>query len=357
MTLDEHWVPQDPDSKEPNGYYNPGKGVEDRNGRTVHFEVRDELVKGVNTSHFPTQRRVDVVLRGKITEPTDRTVVCIAGWGETSAIFTGERGLAEVLMEATEKEGSKNPALIFPNTGGRGTRLSAWNNSASATPFRAGMEDARRLAKELVEREELNGPVSVIGHSMGYMGAWSFVEGLLEEKAKNPKAPFHLQSITGLMPATDEAMGTLSWRFDKAVLPHVWPAVKACRSGKSLRVTPEEYNALMYGNAQHPDRENYKRSVPDSGRVFLEWAAMNFARKPLPANGLNGVRANILWAGQEGLLPDKMGVSEARFLHDNGRKKGMDVSYHTLQNFSHAIPYEMSEEQKKELLGHWVSLI
>lgn len=351
MSLDKQWVPQNPDSTEPSGYYNPGSGIENRKGRTVYYDVRESIVKEVDPAHFATQARVDVVLRRKITQDPDRTVICIAGWGETPATFTG--AFLDVLLAATEKEGSENPCIIFPGTGGRGTFEAALRNKASLTPFRAGMEDARRLPKELLERGELNGPVSVIGHSMGYMGALRVVDGLVAEKAKNPAAPFHLQSITGMMPATDEALGTLSWRFGKAVAKHVLPARECSRTGESLSVTPEEYNALMYGDAQHPDRENFKRSVPDSGRVFLEWAARNFARKPLPSNDWSEVRANILWAGQECLLPDKMGINEARFLRENGVK----AHYHTLQNFSHAIPYEMSEEQKSELLNHWVALI
>jgi pimeloyl-ACP methyl ester carboxylesterase len=322
-------------------------------GRTVYYDVRESIVNGINPAQFATQARIDVLLQRIITQPRDRTVVYFSGWGEVSASSTG--GFADVVMDATEKDGSENPGLIFPNTGGRGTFDAASKNRASLTSFRAGMEDARRLPKELLERGDLNGPVSVIGHSMGYMAAWSFIEGLLDVKAKNPAAPFNLKSITGLMPATDEALGTMSWRFDKAVAPHVLPAAIRYLSKKkeSLGVTPEEYNALMFGDAQYPDQENYKRSVPDSAAVFLEWAAMNFKRKPLPTNDWTGVRANILWAGQEALLPDKMGLNEARFLRENGVK----AHYHTLQNFSHAIPYEMSKAQKEELLNHWVALI
>lgn len=354
MSLDKQWVPQNPDSTEPSGYYNPGSGIENRKGRTVYYDVRESIVKGVDPAHFATQARVDVVLRRKITQDPDRTVICVPGWGETPATFTG--AFLDVLLAATEKEGSENPCIIFPGTGGRGTFEAASRNRASITPFRAAMEDARRLPKELLERGELNGPVSVIGHSMGYMGALRVVDGLVAEKAKNPAAPFHLQSITGLMPATDEAFGpTLSPRFLRAVAPHILPAAQRYLSNKkeSLGVTLEEYNALMYGDANHPDRKNYERSVPDSAAVFLEWAAMNSARKPLPQNDWSEVRANILWAGQECLLPDRMGINEVRFLCENGVK----AHYHTLENFSHAIPYEMREEQKTELLNHWVALI
>jgi len=351
MTLDEHWVPQDPASAEPNAYYRPGTGTEEREGGTIHFEVRELLDAAVDPNRFLTQMRVNVIVTKDTEAPIDRTVICYPGWGETSAIFTGDA--LDVLMEAIKRDGSRNPRFIFPNTGGRGTYTAADRNWASTTSFRAAMEDARRLPKELLSRGELIGLVSVIGHSMGYMNAWSFIEGLLEEKAKNPAAPFNLQSITGLMPATDEALGTVSPRFLGAVAKHVWPAAKCTATGKSLSVSPEDYNALMFADSSHPDRENFKRSVPDSGRVFLEWAARNFARKPLPENDWTEVRANILWAGQEALLPDKMGINEARFLRENGVK----AHYHTLQNFSHAIPYKMSEEQKTELLNHWVALI
>jgi len=352
MTLDEHWVPQDPDSKEPNGFYFLGHGTEEREAGTLIYEVRESIVKGMEMSHFPTQKRVDVILQKEKDwgATPDRTIVCLPGWGETSAIFTGD--FLDILMAAAEKEGSKNPCFVFPNTGGRGTFEYASRQRASVVPFRAGMEDARRLPKELLESGDLNGPVSVIGHSMGYMGAWSFAEGILEEQAKNEDSPFFLESVTGLMPATDEALGTVSPRFLKAVAKHVLPAMGCKWTGKSLSVTPEEYNALMYGDSKSPDRENFKRSVPDSGRVFLEWAALNFARRPLPKES-TGVRTNILWAGQECLLPGKMGRNEFDFV----RLSGADGTYNELKNFSHAIPYKMSDAQKQELLAHWTVLI
>ncbi len=338
MNLDQHWTAYDPSSKSPSGYYSPGSGLEYRANGPIQFVIDQyQIENDVEATKFSTRDRVDLILRNDFTIGPDRTIVCFPGWGETSAMLGGD--FLDILIKGLKENGAKNPSIIFPNIQGRGTRDYAMKNSASTTGFRDAIGDAKRLANRFVSNGDLNGDVTVMGHSMGYIAAWEFVRGLMEEQGD-----FNLKKITGMMPGTDEAFGPFKPEFLWAVKNDVALAILRYATKESLAVSHEEYNGLMYGDQDHADFHNYVRSVPDSARVFLDWV-FNPERKELPLDKLADVDVNILWSKNDKLLPKYMGRNEILFLNRNGVK----CEYKKLMEFSHAIPFDMSEKQMGEL--------
>lgn len=342
--LDNAWVDFDSRIPQESGFYMDSEGVLRLAGKNYRFRVNEYTDDSPEADAFPTRQRVDVVLGPNLDGTPDATTIVLPGFGESTALFAGS--FLEVLAQAVREQGLRNPRIVLANTGGRGTNEYAEKGEGSKTRLKAALSEGGRLAQHLNKEGHLGGPVTVIGHSMGSMVGWKLVEGLWQIQEREQNTGFSVKQHTGLMPAVLKPFAGLDKDFLLAVRELVPQTLLKYITAEGLALTPEQYKTLMLKGANDDDQENYKKTFPDSARVFMDWVLNRDDQNiPVPPNG-SDFRANIFWADREALLPQDMGIEQHRAL----ARMGISTTSVRLEPFAHSIPFHMTGVQRAELI-------
>ncbi len=302
-----------------------------------------------HTENMPTNRRVITEMSPKLTEPSDHTAIYYPGFSETSAQMEGDP--AEIAFEMMRAGGHDNPKLLCLNPCGKGTReYVERTNLISRIGVLDEVRDVRVLVKILLDRGVIQGDVSLIAHSMGTLTAMASLD-ILEGRVKN---------MIQLMPCTDKSVGlTFSPRFLWTVRNHV----KYSLDWKNpVPIDKESHDRIMFsvqkgkgseeseteGEAEaHDHSDHHAGSVPDSSRRFFQ-VTLNKGRLPrevFKPEAAKGVKAHIMQAGHDALIPDSMVSNQVRYLKGLGME--IDAPF-VAESFPHAIPMHMNARQRRE---------
>lgn len=311
----------------------------------------------IDTDVFPTKRRVVVQIAHNLNDVHDIVVPVLPGWGETSAQFEGDFLMG--LLRALRQYGYQNPKIVGINCSGRGTKeymQSPNNEKISKIGLQDELDDAYTLALYLDEQGFLGDNITIVGHSMGVLNTMSFLEALIAENScLGMKSDINqrVKKVVHLMPATDEPLAFLHWRFLLTVRNSVLPAVfQYFRRRGYLTLNEADYHRIMFGNMPELDIAHFKRSVPDSARRFLQ---LTFNGKRRFKNIFEGdylgqVGFHVVLGQQDKLIPERVVSNWRKYL--GNRIEGI-MKGHGMGAFSHSLPFEMNFHQKQQMDQLW----
>lgn len=314
------------------------------NGRPFQFKIN--MNETGDNKDIPAKERVFTEMAPDINEESDHTAIYMPGFSESSAQTEGD--FASVLFEVLTKKGYKNPRLLGLNACGKGTREYVENaDSISRIGLMNEIRDVRDLIWALLQKGKIQGDVSVISHSMGFLnaiGSWDMFRGL----KKRP-------TFIGLMPCTDRSLGlALSPKFLWTTRKHVGIALsQTIRRKGGVQVSEADHGRMMFSanNSDGTDtfHDHWEASVPDSAYRFVGMTlnTRRLLNSIVKSDVGEGSKAYVMRAQRDAVIPVSMVSREI------GRLKGlgMEVQAHPFiaKSFPHAIPMDMTKDQIMEL--------
>ena len=316
------------------------------NGKPYQFRITQ--FNTTNTENMPTNRRVFTEMAPDLDTESDHTAIYFPGFGETSAQMEGDP--ASVIFESLQNAGYLNPKLISLNPCGRGTREYMEHvDLISRIGVLDEIKDVRELVWMLLCRRKVQGDVSLITHSMGTLDVMGSLD-VLKGKVKN---------MAQLMPCTDKPIGlTFSPRFLWTVRKHLRASLgQAYRKEGAVLITEPDHNRMMFSikskeneaGGVHDFNDHCESSVTDSSRRFVG-IALNGKRLPrdiVTPEACKGIKAHVMQAGQDAVIPDSMVRNQVKCLKRMGMVVQGDKPF-IAKSFPHAIPMRMTPEQRGE---------
>lgn len=321
----------------PSGFYEKPSGFlgenQENKSNIDHFFI--EQPDGVYT----TTERVTLTVGGNTTEGKGRKLIFLPGFSET----TGQlKDIITLLLEQAQKFYNAPCQLIGLNPCGKATESYIDNaHKASQVSLKNIFKDVQRQLEHLIVKGQINesDELIIIGHSIGYLNALAALELLQEKRMK-------VKKIVGLMPATDKPMeALLSSRFLATVSGRIIDALIRAWTGAGLSLNYDEHVDYMFEENSELYHAHHERSNPDSALCFLNFT-LRFKR--IFKNILKNYEgeAYLFSSKKDWLLPAKMAENEAYYL----RSLGIPTDHFEGQHFNHALPMDMTKEQRGEMV-------
>ncbi len=352
--------------------YEEKSGEIEVGGRQYQFKVSFLNLRGDETSSsFSTLRRAITEVAPNLGRDArhDIVVPVLPGFGETTAQFEGD--FLNLVLEALQESGFKNPKVLGINTLGKGTPEYVQDESRgriSTIGMMDGINDSANIANVLAARGYFGNRgflpnVAVMGHSMGSLDAISFMDVLNYGEGpgrRNRSEDLKVRKFLSMMPAVDGSFAMVRARFLWAVRKQVFDSVKQAVSGRgAISLSKEDHHRIMFGDENFRDEEQFERGLPDSARRFLQ-LTLNGRRRlghVFEKDGTgDGVDLTVWKGGQDRLIPDNAITDLPEFVGRNGSENKTEIV--ELPDLSHSIPFRLRDAQRdqvKAALGKFFS--